>query len=281
MSYPRRTWTGSGSRSPRERPSRGGSGTLSTLSSGTLSGAVGTVGAVPAYMATTSSWSQRTKSPGGALPSHGHSGHSSHSVHAPPRLGRSASLQSLPASLGSKSTGPERRGRNIDPLNFSDDKSEVMSSIPGTLGTLGTLGRPSWDELQLVQQRLAERFVKLDEGLRSKDLQLEDFGRSVEPRESNWTVQFELLTPIDLTSVILRILVPLLLLLPDLIGMEQWRGVRDLTKRYAELAAKNADAMRRAEAAEEEVLVLRKALAQSTEELQRLKRRENRGLSDS
>lgn len=45
MSYPRRTWTGSGSRSPRERPSRGGSGTLSTLSSGsgTLSGAVGTV----------------------------------------------------------------------------------------------------------------------------------------------------------------------------------------------------------------------------------------------
>ena len=45
---------------------------------------------------------------------------------------------------------PHRRGRNIDTLNFSDDKSEVMSSIPGTLGTLG---RPSWDELQLVQQR--------------------------------------------------------------------------------------------------------------------------------
>eukprot|EP00435_Cladocopium_sp_Y103_P025969 s2524_g6.t1 len=214
MSYPRRTWTQSGSRSPRERPSRGGSGTLSTLSSGS-----GTVGTVPAYMASTSSWSQRTRTKSPSAPSHGHS------VHAPPRLGRSASLQSLPASLGSKSTGPERmeRGRNID-LNFSDDKSEVLSSIPGTLGTLG---RPSWDELQLVQQRLAERFVKLDEGLRSKDLQLED-----------------------------------------------------LTKRYAELAAKNADAMRRAEAAEEEVLVLRKALAQSTEELQRMKRRENRGLSD-
>jgi hypothetical protein len=54
MSYPRRTWTGSGSRSPRERPSRGGSGTLSTLSSGsgTLSGAVGTVGAVPVTLGT-------------------------------------------------------------------------------------------------------------------------------------------------------------------------------------------------------------------------------------
>ena len=50
-----------------------------------------------------------------------------------------------------------RRGRNIDPLNFSDDKSEVMSSIPGTLGTLGTLGRPSWDELQLVQQRCSAK----------------------------------------------------------------------------------------------------------------------------
>lgn len=57
-------------------------------------------------MASTSSWSQRTKSPGGALPSHGV--HGVPGVHAPPRLGRSASLQSLPASLGSKSTGPER-----------------------------------------------------------------------------------------------------------------------------------------------------------------------------
>ena len=45
-----------------------------------------------------------------------------------------------------------RRGRNIDSLNF-DDKSEVMASMASIPGSLGTLGRPSWDELQLVQQR--------------------------------------------------------------------------------------------------------------------------------
>eukprot|EP00434_Breviolum_minutum_P031026 symbB.v1.2.027443.t1/scaffold2818.1/size74726/2 len=124
-------------------------------------------------MASTSSWSQRFKSPprspkpiAGPLV-----------VPSKPRerVMRSQSLQSLPTSLGSKSTQNGDRNEKLErlrheALHFGDEKSH--ESLQSELTR--TRNGPFLEELQLVQQRLADRFVKLDEALRSKDLQLEE-----------------------------------------------------------------------------------------------------------
>mgnify|MGYP002804706574 CR=1 FL=1 len=83
---------------------------------------------------------------------------------------RSQSLQSLPTSLGSNEKLERLRH---EALHFGDEKSH--ESLQSELTR--TRNGPFLEELQLVQQRLAERLVNLDEAMRSKDQMLEDMHR--------------------------------------------------------------------------------------------------------
>ncbi|CAK9092139.1 unnamed protein product, partial [Durusdinium trenchii] len=160
----------------------------------------------PPYMASTRSSSQRlvTRSPGASLRA----------------VGRSASLQSFTPR---PKHGSGRRASEVLVLHLEEEATwRTASTGVESKGSHRPGATPVLEELQTVQKRLFERFAKLDEGLRAKDVQLEKLSQRLLAAES--------------------------------LAAERLQQARD---------------------AQEEVQVLKRALAAKAQELERLKGREH------